>query len=113
MEIWVTVILGINEKICNIEATEAAKKRAAEERISKAMSGAPNEFVPTNLAVNFWQTNSFKQMDAQTDEQTNKQTERQKKNKQKKCEVKYAANPSVKKAPHKSCAKKQDSDFNQ
>jgi len=66
-------------------------------------------------------------MDAQTDEQTNKQTERQKKNKQKKCEEKYAANkknyiltdqknltfPSVKKAHHKSCAKKPDSDFNQ
>jgi len=55
------VDLGIDEKIRNIEATEAAKKKAAEERIRKARSGAPSEFVPTNLAVNFRQANRFKQ----------------------------------------------------
>lgn len=60
------VDLGIDEKIRNIEATEAAKKRAAEERIRKAKSGAPSEFVPTNLAVNFRQANRFKQTDSKT-----------------------------------------------
>jgi len=58
------VDLGIDEKIRNIEATEAAKKRAAEERIRKAKSGAPSEFVPTNLAVNFRHANRFKQTDS-------------------------------------------------
>jgi len=48
------VDLGIDEKIRNIEATEAAKKKVAEARMLKARSGhAPSEFVPTNLAVNF------------------------------------------------------------
>ena len=59
--------MGIDEKIRNIEATEAAKKRAAEERIRKAKSGAPSEFVPTNLAVNFRQANRFKQTDTVDD----------------------------------------------
>ena len=54
------VDLGIDEKIRNIEATEAAKKKAAEDRAKKARSGAPSHFVPTNLAVNFKQPNRFK-----------------------------------------------------
>jgi len=89
------VDLGIDEKIRNIEATEAAKKRAAEERIRKAKSGTPSEFVPTNLAVNFRQANRFKQTEEQTDEQTNKQTDRQKKNKQKKGEEKLVTQRTV------------------
>ena len=54
------VDLGIDEKIRNIEATEAAKKKAAEERMKRAKSGAPSQFVPTNLAVNFKHHNRFK-----------------------------------------------------
>ena len=52
------VDLGIEEKIRNIEATEAAKKIAAEERAKG--KHRPSEFVPTNLAVNFKQPNRFK-----------------------------------------------------
>ena len=52
------VDLGIEEKIRNIEATESAKKKLAEERSKKKQ--APSEFVPTNLAVNFQQPNRFK-----------------------------------------------------
>ena len=52
------VDLGIDEKIRNIEATEAAKKKAAEER--GRLKVRPSEFVPTNLAVNFKQPNRFK-----------------------------------------------------
>ena len=52
------VDLGIDEKIRNIEATEAAKKKAAEER--GRLKVKPSEFVPTNLAVNFKQPNRFK-----------------------------------------------------
>lgn len=52
------VDLGIEEKIRNIEATEAAKKIAAEERAKGKQR--PSEFVPTNLAVNFKQPNRFK-----------------------------------------------------
>ena len=54
------VDLGIEEKIRNIEATEAAKKKAAEERSKRAKLGKPSEFVPTNLAVNFKHHNRFK-----------------------------------------------------
>jgi hypothetical protein len=52
------VDLGIDEKIRNIEATEFAKKKAAEER--GRLKVRPSEFVPTNLAVNFKQPNRFK-----------------------------------------------------
>ena len=52
------VDLGIDEKIRNIEATEFAKKKAAEER--GRLKVKPSEFVPTNLAVNFKQPNRFK-----------------------------------------------------
>merc|ERR1712156_1219975 len=52
--------LGIDEKIRNIEATENAKRKAAEERLRKAKSGAPSKFVPSNLAVNFKHHNRFK-----------------------------------------------------
>ena len=52
------VDLGIDEKIRNIEATEAAKKKAAEER--GRLKVKPSAFVPTNLAVNFKQPNRFK-----------------------------------------------------
>merc|ERR1719414_917407 len=54
------VDLGIDEKIRNIEATDAAKRKAAEERLRKAKSGAPSKFVPSNLAVNFKHHNRFK-----------------------------------------------------
>merc|ERR1719414_1934574 len=54
------VDLGIDEKIRNIEATDAAKRKAAEERLRKAKSGAPSKFVPSNLAVNFNHHNRFK-----------------------------------------------------
>ena len=54
------VDLGIDEKIRNIEATDAAKRKAAEERLRKAKSGAPSTFVPSNLAVNFKHHNRFK-----------------------------------------------------
>ena len=53
------VDLGIEEKIRNIEATEAAKKKLAEERNRK--KDKTSEFVVTNLAVNFRQgPNRFK-----------------------------------------------------
>jgi len=52
------VDLGIDEKIRNIEATEAAKKKLAEERNKK--KDKASEFVVTNLAVNFQQPNRFK-----------------------------------------------------
>jgi len=48
------------EKIRNIEATDAAKRKAAEERLRRAKSGAPSAFVPSNLAVNFKHHNRFK-----------------------------------------------------
>lgn len=54
------VDLGIDEKIRNIEATDAAKRKAAEERWKRARSGAPSAFVPSNLAVNFKHHNRFK-----------------------------------------------------
>ena len=50
--------LGIDEKIRNIEATENAKKKLAEDRNKK--SDKASEFVVTNLAVNFKQPNRFK-----------------------------------------------------
>ena len=53
------VDLGIDEKIQNIEATEAAKRKAAE-RLKHTKSGAPSAFVPSNLAVNFKHHNRFK-----------------------------------------------------
>lgn len=52
------VDLGIEEKIRNIEATEMAKKKTAEER--NRQKAKPSQFVPTNLAVNFRQPNRFK-----------------------------------------------------
>ena len=54
------VDLGIDEKIRNIEATDAAKRKAAEEKLRRARSGAPSAFVPSNLAVNFKHHNRFK-----------------------------------------------------
>merc|ERR1711937_68204 len=45
------VDLGIDEKIRNIEATENAKKKLAQDRNKK--SDKASEFVVTNLAVNF------------------------------------------------------------
>ena len=52
------VDLGIEEKIRNIEATEAAKKRLTEER--NKQRDKTSQFVVTNLAVNFKQPNRFK-----------------------------------------------------
>ncbi len=52
------VDLGIEEKIRNIEATESAKKKVAEDRMKQ--KSRPSEFVPTNLAVNFKEPNRFK-----------------------------------------------------
>ena len=43
--------LGIDEKIRNIEATENAKKKLAQDRNKK--KDKASEFVVTNLAVNF------------------------------------------------------------
>lgn len=51
------VDLGIEEKIRNIEATEDAKKKLAEEQERKRRREKPSDFVPTNLAVNFKQPN--------------------------------------------------------
>jgi hypothetical protein len=67
------VDLGIEEKIRNIEATEAAKKKTAEEHSKK--NAKPSEFVPTNLAVNFKQPNRFK-IDVTEPEVKNKKTEK-------------------------------------
>ena len=50
--------LGIDEKIRNIEATESAKKKLAQDRNKK--KDKASEFVVTNLAVNFKQPNRFK-----------------------------------------------------
>ena len=50
--------LGIDEKIRNIEATENAKKKLAQDRNKK--KDKASEFVVTNLAVNFKQPNRFK-----------------------------------------------------
>lgn len=50
--------LGIEEKIRNIEATEAAKKKLSEDR--NKHKDKTSEFVVTNLAVNFKQPNRFK-----------------------------------------------------
>lgn len=46
------VDLGIDAKIRNIEATEAAKQAVIEEQRYKK-SKEPTEMVPTNMAVNF------------------------------------------------------------
>jgi hypothetical protein len=47
--------LGMEAKIRNIEATEAAKNKILLERMKK--KDLPSEFVPTNMAVNFVQHN--------------------------------------------------------
>lgn len=49
------VDLGIDAKIRNIEATEAAKEKLLMEQKNK--KDAPSHFVPTNMAVNFVQHN--------------------------------------------------------
>lgn len=54
------VDLGIDEKIRNIEATDAAKRKASDERVKRAKFGTPSAFVPSNLAVNFKHHNRFK-----------------------------------------------------
>ena len=46
------VDLGIEAKISNIEATEAAKQAVIDEQRNKK-SKEPTEMVPTNMAVNF------------------------------------------------------------
>eukprot|EP00095_Tigriopus_kingsejongensis_P006683 snap_masked-scaffold25_size650667-processed-gene-0.11 protein:Tk06683 transcript:snap_masked-scaffold25_size650667-processed-gene-0.11-mRNA-1 annotation:"hypothetical protein DAPPUDRAFT_305639" len=51
------VDLGIEEKIRNIEATEAAKHQVGSRGDG---TGQPSAFVPANLAVNFKQPNRFK-----------------------------------------------------
>lgn len=51
------VDLGIEAKIKNIEATEAAKMKLMWERRNK--KDGPSQFVPTNMAVNFVQHNRF------------------------------------------------------
>lgn len=52
------VDLGIDAKIRNIEATEAAKEKLLLEQKNK--KDAPSHFVPTNMAVNFVQHNRCK-----------------------------------------------------
>lgn len=49
------VDLGIDAKIRNIEATEAAKEKLLQEQKNK--KDLPSHFVPTNMAVNFVQHN--------------------------------------------------------
>lgn len=49
------VDLGIDAKIRNIEATEAAKEKLLQDQKNK--KSAPSHFVPTNMAVNFVQHN--------------------------------------------------------
>ena len=49
------VDLGMEAKIKNIEATEAAKNKILLDRLKK--KDLPSEFVPTNMAVNFVQHN--------------------------------------------------------
>lgn len=53
------VDLGIEAKIRNIEATEAAKEKLVQARKNKA--DGPSHFVPTNMAVNFMQHNRCEQ----------------------------------------------------
>ena len=67
------VDLGIDEKIRNIEATEAAKKKLSEER--NKHKDKMSEFVVTNLAVNFKQPNRFK-TDISTCPEENKRSEK-------------------------------------
>lgn len=50
--------LGIEAKICNIEATEEAKQKLLWERMHKKEE--VSDFVPTNVAVNYMQHNRFK-----------------------------------------------------
>lgn len=52
------VDLGIEAKIRNIEATEAAKEKLLQDQKNK--KSAPSHFVPTNMAVNFVQHNRCK-----------------------------------------------------
>lgn len=52
------VDLGIEAKIRNIEATEAAKEKLLADQKNKA--DGPSHFVPTNMAVNFMQHNRCK-----------------------------------------------------
>ncbi len=66
--------LGIDEKIRNIEATEAAKKKLAEERSRK--KDKASEFVVTNLAVNFKQPNRFRTDIAAPDDNNSKPKEK-------------------------------------
>jgi len=68
------VDLGIEEKIRNIEATETAKKKLAEERSRK--KDKTSEFVVTNMAVNFQQPNRFKTDIATPEEPTSKKPEK-------------------------------------
>lgn len=49
------VDLGIEAKIRNIEATEAAKEKLLMDQKNK--KDGPSHFVPTNIAVNFVQHN--------------------------------------------------------
>lgn len=49
------VDLGIEAKIKNIEATEAAKEKLLMDQKNK--KDGPSHFVPTNMAVNFVQHN--------------------------------------------------------
>lgn len=52
------VDLGIEVKIRNIEATEAAKEKLVLDQKNK--KDTPSHFVPTNMAVNFVQHNRCK-----------------------------------------------------
>lgn len=58
------VDLGIEAKIRNIEATEAAKEKLLQEQKNKA--DGPSHFVPTNMAVNFVQHNRCKWFNTRT-----------------------------------------------
>nr|CAG4641261.1 EOG090X0F7F [Eulimnadia texana] len=51
------VELGIDAKIKNIEATEAAKQKLLQEKLRR--KDEPSIFVPANMAVNFMQHNRF------------------------------------------------------
>ncbi|XP_055317683.1 splicing factor C9orf78 homolog [Sitodiplosis mosellana] len=67
------VDLGIEIKIKNIEATEAAKEKLLRDQKNK--KSAPSHFVPSNIAVNFSQHNRFNIEDAETKRRRQKMQE--------------------------------------
>ncbi|XP_031630296.1 telomere length and silencing protein 1 homolog [Contarinia nasturtii] len=67
------VDLGIDIKIKNIEATEAAKEKLIRDQKNK--KSTPSQFVPSNMAVNFVQHNRFNIDDSETKRRRQKMQE--------------------------------------